>query len=397
MGSAQRWEVVGGGESGGILVRTGQELKSSAEADRLAKGAVVEEVKLVGERLNYKLVSGGGPPSGWVSLKIKGGELLTKVEESASGSVADEDCGGPADNSDAVEVDEELKKKIQAMAEEKKKANAFPEYCMKYKVMGFPLEKPKMRVICLHNAGSTESNYTRPKTPFTNWVKDSKDIELVAVDFPGRNKMLKAKRHESTETLAPDLLAVLWDKISDGVPYQIWGHSVGTWVGFELLMLARKVGLPMPVAAFFMAFPAPHMPASRRRWRVNKPLNDVQFRQELTNWDKDWFEGGPGKVVFDEGQWGQFEPMMRADFRLFDQYKFAHKGASKFEFPLYAWHFDKEHFNSADQIEMWKEWTTGEFNYKEMKASGHLTSVMDAKLREEYFADIVQAMKTHVP
>jgi surfactin synthase thioesterase subunit len=33
------------------------------------------------------------------------------------------------------------------------------------------------------------------------------------------------------------------------VPYCVIGHSVGTWLAFETLSLARDVGLPMPLKA----------------------------------------------------------------------------------------------------------------------------------------------------
>jgi len=77
--SGQLWEVVGGAERGGILVRTGQDLKSwEAPGGRLAMGSIVREVRLLGERLCYQKVSGEGPQIGWVSLRAKGEDLLTR-------------------------------------------------------------------------------------------------------------------------------------------------------------------------------------------------------------------------------------------------------------------------------------------------------------------------------
>lgn len=67
----KRWCVVGGGDKGGILVRQGQAL-SSAEADkRLERGAMVRQVQLAGDRLCFQRISGGGPDTGWVSVKLK--------------------------------------------------------------------------------------------------------------------------------------------------------------------------------------------------------------------------------------------------------------------------------------------------------------------------------------
>lgn len=69
------WLVTGGTETGGILVREGEDLKS-APLERLATDAIVKEIELKGERLNFLKVEGGGPDTGWVSIKIKGKDLL---------------------------------------------------------------------------------------------------------------------------------------------------------------------------------------------------------------------------------------------------------------------------------------------------------------------------------
>mmetsp|Transcript_76461 Transcript_76461/g.144019 ORF Transcript_76461/g.144019 Transcript_76461/m.144019 type:complete len:588 (+) Transcript_76461:109-1872(+) len=83
---ARRWEVAGGEETGGILVRLGEDLKSPAAANRLECGSNVEQIELKGQRLHYKLLTGTGPKEGWVSLKLKGKDLLVEKVESRSGS-----------------------------------------------------------------------------------------------------------------------------------------------------------------------------------------------------------------------------------------------------------------------------------------------------------------------
>mmetsp|Transcript_72895 Transcript_72895/g.126578 ORF Transcript_72895/g.126578 Transcript_72895/m.126578 type:complete len:511 (-) Transcript_72895:85-1617(-) len=70
------WEVVGGGDKGGILVREGEDLKSPACGERLASGSLVEELALIGQRLHYKILSGSGPNEGWISLKVAGKDLV---------------------------------------------------------------------------------------------------------------------------------------------------------------------------------------------------------------------------------------------------------------------------------------------------------------------------------
>lgn len=70
------WEVIGGKDKGGIMVREGRGLRSKECSDRLAVASFVEELELVGERLHYKLMAGSGPQTGWVSINIGDKTLL---------------------------------------------------------------------------------------------------------------------------------------------------------------------------------------------------------------------------------------------------------------------------------------------------------------------------------
>jgi len=77
----QLWDVVGGAEKGGILVREGQEISSAQNPLRLSVGAVIQEIELIGDRLRFELVVGAGPASGWVSTTLRAKALVVRREE----------------------------------------------------------------------------------------------------------------------------------------------------------------------------------------------------------------------------------------------------------------------------------------------------------------------------
>lgn len=81
MADHQLWEVVGGVDKGGILVRSGRELSSPEESSRLSTGALIRQEELVGERLKYTRLSGTGPSTGWVSLKVKDKPMVVKSDQ----------------------------------------------------------------------------------------------------------------------------------------------------------------------------------------------------------------------------------------------------------------------------------------------------------------------------
>ncbi|CAJ1355383.1 unnamed protein product [Effrenium voratum] len=78
------WEVVGGEQAGGLVVRTGAALASPKLDERLGTGAEVQELERANERLHFRLVRGVGPKEGWVSLRLKDKPLLQPREARAS-------------------------------------------------------------------------------------------------------------------------------------------------------------------------------------------------------------------------------------------------------------------------------------------------------------------------
>jgi hypothetical protein len=79
--SGQTWTVLGGSETGGILVRDGASL-DAPKSGRLATGSTVREIEMFGDRLNYALLSGTGPETGWVSIFLRGKPLLSRNDDS---------------------------------------------------------------------------------------------------------------------------------------------------------------------------------------------------------------------------------------------------------------------------------------------------------------------------
>lgn len=76
--TCREWEVVRG-KRDGVLARTGQDLNSPETIPpRLAFGAIVREKARVGRRIEFELISGSGPTTGWVSLQCSGKDLLVR-------------------------------------------------------------------------------------------------------------------------------------------------------------------------------------------------------------------------------------------------------------------------------------------------------------------------------
>lgn len=88
--AAVSWEVTGGADTGGVIVREGVELHSAKLPQRLSCGAVVEEVEFTGKRLLFRRISGTGPDRGWISVAVNGKVLACRVSPTTAGQLVDD-------------------------------------------------------------------------------------------------------------------------------------------------------------------------------------------------------------------------------------------------------------------------------------------------------------------
>lgn len=103
----QLWEIVGGGETGGILVKDGKAFDSAKLKERLSTGAIVEEIVLEGERLNFKRLTGTGPEVGWISIKLPNKDLAVKTDNDPR--------EGEADDVEQIEPNRETSQEVKDM------------------------------------------------------------------------------------------------------------------------------------------------------------------------------------------------------------------------------------------------------------------------------------------
>jgi hypothetical protein len=135
---------------------------------------------------------------------------------------------------------------------------------------------PRMRLVCFTNAGNEENVFTndglgtRRVSVLLDWCRASQ-VEVLAVQLPGRGARAKepflpdaqvCMRREGypesveaaccgfayarSQTAAAEALAVLASRLCDA-PYCVLAHSVGSWIAFEMLSLARELGLQLPL------------------------------------------------------------------------------------------------------------------------------------------------------
>jgi medium-chain acyl-[acyl-carrier-protein] hydrolase len=139
-------------------------------------------------------------------------------------------------------------------------------------------------------------------------------VELLAVQPPGRAARSAEPPIPRAADLAAAALPALAPRLAGPVPWLLIGHSAGAWVGYEFALAAARAGLPPPVRALLSAMLPPDTPPEQRPWRKSAGLSTADLQAECRAW-------GMAPAALSPAVWPAFEPLIRADFQLFDEYE----------------------------------------------------------------------------
>ncbi|MFI7075460.1 thioesterase II family protein [Micromonospora sediminicola] len=163
----------------------------------------------------------------------------------------------------------------------------------------------RFRLFCFPHAGAG-AGY------FAEWpALLPPEVELVAVQLPGREDRLTEPAPTSLDMTVRTVAVALRPYLQGS--YAFFGHSGGALLAFELARLLRKRRL-RPQHLFVSGQPAPDSPAGVPRIHS---LPDEQFRHELIRLD-----GMSADVVADEQLMRLLLPTLRADFTLWENYRY---------------------------------------------------------------------------
>ena len=170
---------------------------------------------------------------------------------------------------------------------------------------------PRARLICLPFAGGSSSIYRRWHLFLPDWV------DVCAVELPGR-----ARRQQ--EPLCVDMAQVVDGlanaiKESSPVPYFLFGHSLGALIAFATAQALQRTGVT-PARHLFVS--GRIAPQSGNPDQAVGSMTDAELVTMLRN------RGGtPPEVLNEPELMARCLPVIRADFRLLNSYRYEPSGA----------------------------------------------------------------------
>ncbi|QPK44050.1 thioesterase [Streptomyces gardneri] len=161
------------------------------------------------------------------------------------------------------------------------------------------------RLFCLPHGGADGSAFR----PWQGLL--GAGVEVVPVQLPGRGIRMAETAERSIVRLGEELAGPIARR-ADGLPYVLFGHSMGALLAYEL-GLALQDGPNPPAAVVVSGAVPPHVPRSTPAMHL---LADEEFLGRLGA-----LGGIPPELLAEEEWLELFLPVLRADFEAAETYR----------------------------------------------------------------------------
>jgi medium-chain acyl-[acyl-carrier-protein] hydrolase len=159
-----------------------------------------------------------------------------------------------------------------------------------------PNPQATLRLICFPYAGAGAST-------FRTWPAGLPgDVEVLAIELPGRESRFREKPLDRIGPLVTSLVAALEGELS--TPFAIYGHSMGALLGFSVACELRRMSRREPVHLFASGRRAPQLPDA-------SPMHQLPRRDLLDRLRR--LGGVPDAVLENDELMEVFLPILRAD------------------------------------------------------------------------------------
>jgi surfactin synthase thioesterase subunit len=193
-----------------------------------------------------------------------------------------------------------------------------------------------MKLFCLPFAGGGASGF--------RCLRDAmpKRIEVVPMALPGRE-------HRYAEALVDDIQVLVADLAerylrTDPGPYAIYGHSMGSLIGLELIRYLIRHSLALPRRFFAAARGAPAFNGEYERFS--------EFDDERLIARVKAFGGLPDKIAGNREIMAMVLPVLRSDFRLLDRYQYL--DGEPLPLPIHTFHGRHDATVQESWIKAWR-------------------------------------------
>lgn len=163
-----------------------------------------------------------------------------------------------------------------------------------------------LKVICLPHAGGMASSYVGLKRSAAEYM----DFRLV--ELAGRGSRTCEPLYETLEQAVEDIYEQIKNEIEES-DYVLFGHSMGSWLAYELYYKIKSMGSRLPLHLFFSGNTPP---AANNNTREFDKMSDKEFIDYIVE------NGQTSREMFEiEELRDIFLPVLKSDYRILENYK----------------------------------------------------------------------------
>ncbi len=208
---------------------------------------------------------------------------------------------------------------------------------------------PYINLICLPYAGGALSF-------FKSW-KEILDtgIKILPIELSGRGTRYDEPCPNSIDEVIDDIFPMVKEEIESGIPYAIFGHSLGTLVAFELVKRIQVEEIPNPLHIFFSGRATPDIKDNSLELAV-KP--DEYFLEELKK-----YPGIPVEIIKYPELLKYFLPVMRVDLQLVGEYTPKRSIRNEVPCDISVLFGEKDHNYKLEDVKRWSTVTSADSTF----------------------------------
>ena len=166
--------------------------------------------------------------------------------------------------------------------------------------------KPEAQLFCFTYAGGTAAF-------FDDLERDLPEYEVVKIEYAGHGTRYKEPFYQNYDELADDVTRIVQERWT-GIPYALFGYSMGTVTLMEVLRRILRSDMPKPKHLFLAA----HEPESRKQLRG---MTDEQLEEWIRNRIIQ-LGAVPKQLLSNKSFWRTYLPIYKADYQIIGQHRF---------------------------------------------------------------------------
>ncbi len=185
-----------------------------------------------------------------------------------------------------------------------------------------------------------------------------KDVELLALEAPGRGKRITENFPEDIFQLADDFYTQLSEFINDSADFYFFGHSLGAVLALLVTQKLQSEKQTLPKKLVLSGKNPPHIKSQISNRHL---LSDSDFKNLISD-----MGGTPKEILQNKDLLDYFLPILRADFSLVDKVKFDIPD-QKPELPVKILSGDTDRNTDKESLADWNFYFKNKPHYEELE------------------------------